>query len=215
MKICLEFDSEKIKLLNKICLDGNFQKFLLNFLDKELFTAFSKTSPISTHIQYYDEVNRIMKMLNLKQEEIANHLGFSRTAVTKSFKTYNERSVIYRAMTQYGSPDNFVFDVYLDLLSHPDTALANSMITGDILEYLRKYFEFSQEKFDKIFKFIMFLNIFALRTKPKTYDLDKFVEAVKKLDRKLWNDFDETILDEKSAERLYTALYEYYLSLGL
>lgn len=231
MKICLDFDEKQIKILNKICLDNNYPRFIQSFLQKNLFDELKETIVVSatlSHIAYYQETARLIKLVGLTQVEIANQLGFSQQALGKAFKLQNDNSVIYRAMQQHGSPDNFVFDIYTITLINDDyTSLNATVYSGDVYDFLNSFLAYDFQKKEACFKFIMMLSSFAKRIKPKQYKPEFFFNAVKKLNKQLFENFDIFLVSNmkdikgnelfctRSAEQLYTALKEYYLSLEL
>ena len=215
MKVCIEFNDDQTKILNKICIDGNLPKFLLNFMQKELFSSLSQSIIKNTpsHILYYEETSRLSKLVKLTQQEIAKELGFSQQAIAKAFKTQNERSVIYRAMTQHGSPDNFVFDVFKSILEKTGDSADGDESLFYAITHFNNLEKSKEKRLDLIELFILFRG-FMKRTKGKQFDEKNFIDNFLNLDSLLIN-YKNTAISDRSAENLYKTLYEYYLSLGL
>lgn len=230
MKICIDLNEDQITILNKICLDNNYPKFIAGFLQKNLFSSLmpSVCDNSPTHVAYYNEVERIAKQIGLKQGEISQYLGLSQAAVNKAFKLRNDNSVIYRTMQQSGRPDNFLFDVYIKtLIDDPYSAIITTAYSGGVYDYLTSFLAHDFQKREACFSFIMLLAGFSKKHKPKKYEPELFFTAVKKLDKRLFLDFNILLVSDftdieghetfcyRSAEKLYTALKEYYLSLEL
>ena len=230
MKLCLDFNERQLIILKRICLDNNYSGFIQSFLQKNLFDAFNSAvvaPQTPSYITYYNETARLIKLVGLTQSEIASQLGFSQQAIGKAFKIKNENSVIFRAMQQHGSPDNFVFDIYTNVLNEDEqTMLFVMSYSGDIFDFLKNYLN-NYSNIRALHKFIILLSGFARRLKPRQYDPDIFFKAVCKLNKQLFLDFDIFLVYDdrdiegnvigcmRSAEKLYTALEEYYLSLEL
>lgn len=214
-RVFVDFDNDDFDILNKIVIDGNYSSYIRNFLKKELFAKLTISHKTPSHIQYYEEVERLMKLLKLRQQELADQLGYSQAAIAKSFKTRNDRSVIYHTMTQHGTPDNFIYDVYLNLLQKDEFYSDAGIIRGDVDEYFETFIKDHSTR-KNCLNFIEKLSCFSYRVKPKKHNISDFVQAIKRLNKKLFLNLDKSLIIEnenRSGERLFTALTEYYLSL--
>lgn len=229
MKICIELDKFQVDILDKICPDNNYSKFLHDFLQKHLFLSLTQSNSIvvHSHVTYYEEVEKIVKLVGIKQNDIAKKMRLSQAAIAKAFKLKNDNSVIFRNMQQHGSPDNFLFDMYVEtLLENEDAQLFALNYAGVIYNFFNDFLYDSQKR-EACFRFIMLLNSFTKRIKPKHYNPELFYKAVIKLDQQLFLSFDNLLVSDtkdiegnkmfcyRSAKRLFTALHEYYLSLPL
>ena len=206
MKVTIEFNDVQTKLLNKICMDGNYSKFLNDFMEKELFSAFKENAVHAPqHIQYYKEVERLINLVGIKQQVIADFLGFSQAAISKAFITQNDRSVIYRAMTQRGSPDQFVASVYMSILDSDKETL------DSIKQYLRAI-GFTEGVASRTI-FFSLLNGYVQRKNKTQQSNINFLEAFKKMDMKLLQAIDESTINDQSFEQLHETLQNYYMLL--
>jgi len=206
MKVTIEFNDAQTKLLNKICMDGNYSKFLSDFMEKELFSAFHGNA-IHTpqHIHYYEEVERLINLVEIKQQVIADFLGFSQAAISKAFIAQNDRSVIYRSMTQRGSPDQFVGSIYMSIQDN------DKVMLDSIGEYLGSISDAEEAASNTTF--FSLLNGYVQRKNKTQQNKIDFLEALKKMDVKLLLEISESSLNEQSFEQLYRTLQNCYMLL--